>query len=269
MTDEVIQQEQEDDAAFEQGFAEARGEESPTTESHEEPVSQEESQETEEAQEAQEEPQEEQLYAGLTESQLKAQLARVAELDEMKQQVRQAFGKIGELNAKLQQAQTAKATLSPGQLKRLASEFPEMAALLEEDLGSLSVGGNQFDPSPLVNELHATKQQFEEAKQEQEKKLLSIAHRDWQTVVASDDFTLWKQTLPSEERQTLDTSWDALYIADKISEFKEWRGKAQTSKQQKTKRLEAAVTPQGITKAGPSAINDDDAFLAGFKAVRG
>ena len=274
MEDEVKEQElnqEQDDAAFEAGFAEARGEEPPTqpepaAEVAESPEQQETEEQSEETVEAEEEP----LYAGLTESQLKAQLARVAEIDEVKAHVRQAFGKLGEMNQKLMSVQSASAKLSPGQLKKLSSEFPEMAALLEEDLSSLSVGNNGFDPTQIRQELEGKfSAELQQIKQEQELKMLSMRHRDWQTIRSSDDFRVWEQTLPTEERQKLNDSWDALYVSDKFDEFKSWRDRAQSTKQHKTQRLAAAVTPTGVPKAGPSTINEDDAFLAGWKSVRG
>jgi hypothetical protein len=276
VTDEVLEQQENtqehDDAAFAAGFAEARGDEPPTQPEPQQEAAESNEPQQEEAQaEPEAEPAEEPLYAGLTESQLKAALAKVGEVDEVKMQVRQAFGKLGEMNQKLMAAQNAGSKLSPGQLKRLSSEFPEMAALLEEDLSSLSVGGGQpsFDPTPLQQELMATRQELARTKAEQEVKLLSMQHRDWQQVAGSDDFKVWSQTLPQDERQKLNDSWDALYLSDKLSEFKSWRDKAQTSKQQKTQRLAAAVTPSGVPKAGPNSINDDDAFYAGWKSVRG
>lgn len=269
MTEEVLEQQentQEDDAAFDAGFAEARGEELPT-QPEPEKRAEESTAPVEAEQPAQEPVVEEPLYAGMTESQLKAALAKVGEVDEVKQQVRQAFGKLGELNQKLMAAQTATAKLSPGQLKRMTEEFPEIAKILEEDLSSLSIGGQQtFDPSPLQSEF---KTQLEKIKAEQEVKLLTMAHRDWREATSSDDFKVWAQTLPQDERQKLNDSWDALYLSDKITEFKSWKEKAQTStQQQKQNRLAAAVTPTGVPKATPTTINDDDAFMAGFRSVR-
>ncbi len=276
MTDEVIEQQEstqeQDDAAFNAGFAEVRGDETPPTESVEPEVKEPEEKEPEVAAvEAQPEqpPEELPVLAGLTESQIKAALAKMSEMDDMKLQVRQAFGKLGELNQKLMQAQTATAKLSPGQLSKLASEFPEMARLLEEDLSSLSVGSQpSFDPQPLQKELAETRHALAQARAESEMKLLSITHRDWRSIANSDDFRIWSQTLSGEERQKLNDSWDALYLTDKLTEFKSWKGKGQAVQQQKQNRLAQAVTPTGAPKSAPNTINDDDAFLAGWKSVR-
>jgi len=263
---EVVSTVEQDDAAFESGFAEARGEEPPTPEPEPEQA------EPEQAAAPEAAPEPEVVFAGLTEDQLKSALAKVGELDEMKVQLRQAFGKLGEFNARLQQAQTASGgKMSAGQLVKLRAEFPEMADLLEADLSSLSVGGNapSFDPTPMREEMqHEFKAELDRIERKNEMKLLSMRHRDWETVRQSDDFRLWENTLPTEERQALNDSWDAMFIADKFDEYKSWREKAQTSKQQKQDRLAAAVTPRGVPNAKPSTINDDDAFMSGFKAVR-
>lgn len=270
MTEEVQKQEevqeQQDDAAFEAGFAEARGDESPTPE----PVAEETPAEEPVAEEPVT-PEPEIVFAGLTEEQLKAALAKAGEVDELKGQVRQLFGRFGEVNSKLQQAasQGQPTKVTPDQLKKLKANFPEFADDLAEDLSSLVLGGGTqqqaFDPSELQATIKAEREAMEKSF---ELKLLSIKHPDWQTVRSTDDFKLWEQTLPDKERQELNESWDAAYVSTRFDEFKSWREKSQTVKVQKQSRLEAAVTPKGTPATKQSTINDDDAFYAGFKAVR-
>ena len=99
--------------------------------------------------------------------------------------------------------------------------------------------------------------------------MLSMLHRDWQTVRQSDDFVLWENQLPEAERIELNASEDPLFVADKFDTFKEWRSKSQEVKQSKQQRLAAAVILICGVFATPAAVNDDDAFLAGFTQVRG
>ena len=232
MTDEVQNQEQEevsqtteqDDAGLEAGFAEARGEEPPT----QEPTAEQPSAEPEPEPAA---PEPEVVFAGLTEDQLKAALAKANEVDEMKVQLRQAFGKLGEFNSRIQQIQNAAAAGQPtkvtaDQLKRLNANFPEFADDLAEDLSYLTLAGGvqQFDPTPMREELQQSfSAELDRIKKENETKLLSIRHRDWQTISKTDDFKLWQSTLPAEEVKALVESWDAMYLADKFDEFKAWR----------------------------------------------
>lgn len=266
MTEEVKQQEatqEQEDAALAAGFATARGEEPPAAEEivEPEPV----------VEAVQEEPTPEIVFGGMTEEQLKAALAKAGEVDELKGQVRQLFGRFGEVNSKLQQqashGQPTKVTSD--QLKRLKASFPEFADDLAEDLSGLVLGSSSqstFDPTELQASFKAD---LEKLTQANELKLLKMKHRDWETVRDSDDFKLWEQTLPTEERTELNDSWDAMYVADKFDEFKAWREKSQTTKQHKQSRLEAAVTPKGTPAPKPSSINDDAAFDAAFRRARG
>lgn len=277
MTEEVQAQEQEvqtetaaDDGAFMAGFAEARGDEPPTQpepkpettpepEAVQEPV-------------AEAEPVEEPVFAGLTESQLKAALAKVQEFDELKANIRRLDGRYGEFNARLQQVMTqpqGKVEITAEMFEDLNRDFPEFAESLVKGLSKLPIGGSvqaaaPVDLTPLREEVTSDLDQW---KRDYELKLLAMRHRDWRDLRETDDFKIWEGTLPAEEREKLNTSWDALYVADRFDEFKAWRDKAQTNKQQKTKRLEAATTPRGAA-TGPSQINDEDAFMAGFKNVR-
>ena len=270
MTDEVQTQEQ-DDAAFNAGFSEARGDEPPTEEVKvEEPAAEDVAPEPV----AEEPPAPEVVFAGLTEDQLKAALAKASEVDDLKGQVRQLFGRLGEYNAKLQQvSQTAgqPTKITGDQLKRLHENWGELANDLAEDLSGLTLGSNAapFDPTELRSELEQKfSDELDKIKKDSELKMLKMRHKDWETIRSSDDFALWEQTLPPDERQTLAESWDAMYVADQFDRFKDWRSNAQSAKQQKQQRLEAAITPKGAPAPAPNSINDDDAFFAGFKQVR-
>jgi hypothetical protein len=265
--------EQEDVAAFEAGFSEARGDESPISETTEEVSTTEPEPAAEPEPTPEPEPEPEIVLAGMTEEQLKSVLAKAGEVDDLKSQVRNLFGRLGEVNGRLQQqAQVANQTRRIGadQLQRLRASYPDLADDLAEDLSNIALGGGQtvqeFDSSALKQEFS---QELERIKQANEAKLLSIKHRDWVDVRASDDFKLWEQTLPTEVYHELNNSWDAVYLADKFDEFKEWRAKAIESKNQKRDRLSAAITPTRGNARSTHTVADDDAFLAGFKAVRG
>jgi len=258
-----------DDAAFDAGLAMARGDESPTIDEPkvEEPVA--------ETTEAAPEPVAEvpqPVFAGLTEDQLKAQLAKAGEVDELKNQIRQIYGKMGEYNGKLNQ-------LSQGSARKLTAEtfsrlkeagYDDLAEKLAEDLSNVQLGGGQAEVQQVdLTPIHT---QIKQMQEQQEMKLLTMRHRSWQQDVNSDDFRLWSQTLSAEDRQLLNDSWDAMALGDKLDDYKAWReraAQAQPSKQQKQQRLEAAVTPAGVPSAAKAAIDDDEAFYAGLKSVRG
>ena len=254
---------EQDEAAFEAGFAEARGEESPT-----EQVVTEAAAEPEAEPEAQAAPEPEILFAGLTEEQLKSQLAKAGEVDDLRAQVRRLDGRYGELNSRLQQSNQPM-KISADKFARLRENYGDLADALAEDLSQLSMGGGggqqAFDSAPIEQKFS---DELAKIRQENERKLLTIRHRDWETIKTSDDYKLWEQTIPAEERQKLNDSWDEMYIADRFDDFKGWRTKSQEVKQSKQGRLAAAVTPTRGAPAAVSAVNDEAAFEAGFRQVR-
>ena len=205
--------------------------------------------------------------AGYTEEELRAKLELAAEVAEkFKQRDEKIFGTIGGLKQQFEELR-ARAPSSPGvsitrdRLKRLGSEFPELADMLAEDLSEVTVQG------PVVNTgADEFKTALDNTSKAYEAKLLTVMHKDWRTVVASPEFSEWKNALPENERTELDASWDALFIGEKVAAFKASRVADEEAKRKKAQRLEAAITPRGTT--GATSQSDNDAFVAGFKAAR-
>lgn len=277
-------------AAFAEAFAKTRGEELPQEAAPEPQAAPEQS---EEPTEATTEPppaegaSEEEPHVipglGLTEEELKAAILKANEVDSVKAHTEKAFGKIGEVFKKLQALeQRNQAMPSGGQVKltsesfkRMHNQWPEMAADLAQDLSEalVNVGGSvpaAFDQSD-VERIVAERASETEKKLNQavERRLLTRSHPDWEGVVTSSDFALWKQNvLKEEERATLNASWDADFIGKKIDEFRSWKDKSQQSRTNKQKRLEAAIQPTGGA-VPTSKLSEDDAFHAGFKLARG
>lgn len=266
-------------AAFESGFANARGDEPPTEEAT--PTA------SEPPQDAPKEDEPEApkiVLAGMTEEQLISALAKANQVDEIRaeseQRVRQVFGKLGEVNALVQELKAKQQEARQGlkldasKLSNLSAEYPELAEMLAKDLagmvGSSTEASPQIDPT-LIDKIVSDRLKTVESEIERklEMRALSRQHKDWETVVASPEFNLWKaNVLPKEQAATLEESWDAEFVAEKLTEFKAWKDKAGQARQEKQKRLEAAVTPTG--DARPEAqINDDDAFVSGWKSARG
>lgn len=250
----------DDDAAFEQGFNDV---EVPAPEPEPEPEP--------EPPAAPEPPPEPEFQ--LTSAQAKELYEKSQRFE---QQVSKAFGTIGALKQQIDQLKAAPQPsqaaikLTADKLKRLHAEFPEMAAMLSEDLNeALAVAPTADVPPPPVG-VPDLEQKFnerlEQMSREKEQKLLTIAHKDWTNVVSSPEFNAWKEKLPTADREQLDSSWDAVFIADKISEFKDWKNKTVQTTQAKRTRLEAAITPRGNPQR-PPAPSDDDAFVQGFNSA--
>ena len=243
----------DDDAAFEAGFAGVDPEPKPTAE----------------------EIAKELEFAGYTETQIKELLGKVAEVDKLKEQQAKAFGSLGSLkqaidNLKSQPRPQATAIqLTKEKFAKLSKEFPELAEMLAEDLNGVLTGGasapdpaqfEQIIETQLNTRLQPMQQQFEA-------RVLTVMHPDWKQVVPSPEFAQWKQTLPPEVAQELDTSWNAEFIGSKLSEFKDWKTKTAEAQRNKQRKLEAAITPKG--GAAKVALSENDAFIQGFKEARG
>lgn len=215
------------------------------------------------------------LLAGLTEDQVKDLLLKAGKYDELGSQVQKIFGRLGAFNDTLntlKQRSSNGVQLSPGKFKRLGQEFPELAEMLSADLSEAigsNAGGASFDPKQiddLVSSRLSVKEQ--EIQRQMEARWLTKQHRDWQGVVASADFNLWKDNiLPQQDRQQLENSWDADFISDKLTAFKDWKA-SQTAKPNtqgnRQKRLESAVLPQGKTST-TTPMDEEDAYLSAWK----
>lgn len=242
------EQEQEaapdDDAAFLEGFDAAQGVAT-------EPV-----------------PEPQKLFGKYTEAQVLELLEKVGEVDKLKEREAKVFGTLGSYKQQLDQLRSQPATQKfDAKLERMTAEYPEMAEALREDLTGLQ-GGSGFDAEAVER---IVTERLQAASQVNETKLLSVMHPDWRSIPQSDEFTQWKGTLSPEELQVVDESWDAISVGESLSTFKAWRSQttqAAQAKQARLGRLEAAVTPKGGQKP-PPAQTEQDAFLAGWKSVRG
>lgn len=218
------------------------------------------------------------IYGGLTETQLKDALAKAGQVDEWKGEIAkvrdQAFGRMGELQASLKAIQQSAAGGQPQkvakeQFKKLTEEYPEIAGLIAEDLSEIL-------RAPTVDVASIQKQVDEGITRGVEKRLLASVHRDWQECWRAPDFKEWLGTLRAEVKQDIESSWDGLFLADAVTEYKRWLadgkkapGTAPNPAAEKEKRLAHATTPS--TTGAPAAaglISDDDAFELGFKGAR-
>lgn len=219
--------------------------------------------------EPQPEPEPPKLIAGFTEEQIKEALGRLSELDRLKQSESKLFGTVGSLKQSIDaiksQPQPQGTVKLNGALKRLSAEFPEMAAMLSEDLTEALQGAATGHGGVDNAEIES---RFEQSNKAMELKLLTMAHRGWEKDVRTPEFEQWKGTLPPNELQIVNDSWDAVSVSAALDKFKEWKSATTQTKQVRQNRLEAAITPRG-NRAPTPAMSEEDAFLSGFKSVRG
>lgn len=289
MTEEVIDQavqEQAAEADFAKGFearvvetpasTEAKAEEKPQTEVVVEKPSQVEKP-------AEEKP----LVGGLTEEEWNARAAKAAGVDELRGEIRKNFGQYGELKRAIEDlskklaAGTTTRKITKEALKRVNEELPglgdALAADLSELLGTAEAAqekaesqGKTFDPDAYFAEkLAPALQQLEaRANEKAELRIVKSIHRDFETVVKSQEFAGWLKTLPEEKQKEFRDSEDGFVAADAVTEFKDWTAKQKKVAEKKQTRLEAAVTPQGAAKGHEPITQDEDAlFEKGFKTA--
>lgn len=180
------------------------------------------------------------------------------------QQIRQLNGKIGEINRIVKGLQDRPAaTVTKESFKRTLAEFPEIAETLAEDLAGLSIGGQSVDVDPIVQErVKAATQKIE---QSMELKLLGMVHKDWKQVTASDGFKKWVTTLPEDQQTELANSWDSSYIADKLTEYKEFSKAQQQQATKRNQRLAGALLPKTRTVPKRTLATEEDGFNAAFR----
>ncbi len=191
------------------------------------------------------------------------------------------FGKFGEFQKKIngltQQAPGQTVKFTKESLKKLSAEFPEFAELLADDLGEIlkspASGIDQTAVDTLVSE--RIKEETTRIELASERKLMFVQHRDWESVVKSDEFAAWKNTLPPEVNQALSATRDSMFLGDAITEFKKARDaaasattQAEASKDRRAKKLEASVVPSGMPAARPAKLPDEVGLSKGFSKVR-
>lgn len=177
------------------------------------------------------------------------------------------FGKVGELQQKIDAVKPAAGGLSPKAAERLKAEFPELHEMLFGEADDTTV-----QPDHQAAQVQTVVVPAEDGTKTLERRLLTRDHKDWEQVVATDEFASWRDNvLNSEDATALDDSWDADFISQKITEFKEWRAgeaKKNTDQQTRQERLNDAITNRGIPRVSTSSLGDDDeeaAMLANFK----
>jgi len=211
---------------------------------------------------------------GLTPTQLREQLAKAGQIDSISKKIDKIFGTLGDLQEKAKQQGKPAIEEQVKTFKRITEEYPELAALLTEDMNEAMKAALENFKSPdidgVVNQRVAEK--MSEVMESFQIELVAMKHEDWGEQVASPDFALWLQTLPTKERETVVGSPKAAVVIKAVTDFKTWKD-TKLAKEQRgetnQKRLESAITPKSASGEKPVSQTEDDAFEAGFHSVRG
>ena len=184
------------------------------------------------------------------------------------------FGKVGELQQKIDAMKTTAHGISPKARERLAADFPELAEMLFESSAPAQAEQQSAPVAaqvPVHTDLGADGFTSE---QRMELRLLKRDHPDYVQVAGSPEFTAWQTTaLSAADAAALVDAWDADLVSKRITEFKTWRAaqtaasnKAAADKLAKQNRLLGAITPQGVPRASSSSSGSDDEETAMMEA---
>ena len=224
---------------------------------------------------------EQQLFAGYTESELKALLGRVAEVDSLKEGLRKAHGHIGELKSRQQSAPATApvppaAPELPAELKHVEEDYPDIAAYFKAQIDLRMQQIQQAAPQQPEQQLVATTGTPSDAAapspMEIELAVMDRMHAGWRDTVQSQDFQLWLATQNEQVRQTYAVSESADELGGVLGQYGQWTmaRQAQVARSAKAQqRLANAVTPSGNAPKAQAAITEQDAFEAAFKATMG
>jgi len=227
---------------------------------------------------------------------IKTLLAKSAKVDELEmmfekqsQELRRAYGKIGELNSHIKRLMRnpSQRGIKQAELRfaRLEEEYPELAEALKQDLAEalaqaqVAVDAEKSDEAqqgsdaqdvqnaqegaaePDAQEAPNTQDEPDELQQllqqreqqlraEYERKLLSMRHPDWEQVAASPDFQIWLASQPPEVQQVARTSWSADELA---AVFDLYKSASATMAQRATSQQADSVRKKRLEAAVPVA----------------
>ena len=193
--------------------------------------------------------------------------------DLFEQNNQRLFGKIGEINREVKRLEElARASVQPVEYKpievksemfsNMREEFgDDFAEALAKDLSQIPLAQqNGIDQTQID---YIIEQRIAAIENNFEMKLVARDHPDWESVAQSQDFIGWKNQLPIDIRDRLDSSWDSGFISAAISAYKRDKTLHQEEQNKKHKRLEEAVLP---TSTGGFDDSYDDDFEAGFNS---
>ena len=301
-----VEDQQAENAAFEQGFAQASGQPSPTpaapaadvveasgqpsptpAEGGSQPEAINPADDGAQAQDGQGQSNDLEddpvVLDGFKRSEVKRLLEQASKVTDLEQQLRKAHGKIGELNTRIQPkapapqpaapAHTAAPEL-PQELKQFEQDFPEFATYAKALLQAQQPAAQA---APPAQEEQTVATAANPASAELDPVVIELAvmdrmHSGWREKVAGQEFSLWLAAQGQEVQSAFAAADTAQAMAAVIGQFDQWEAAkaAQAQKHAKGKqRLAAAVTPQGNAPQPQAALTEDQAFEMGFNAIMG
>ncbi|CAN5815203.1 hypothetical protein BH20PSE1_BH20PSE1_01160 [soil metagenome] len=222
---------------------------------------------------------EEVFFAGFTETQLKALLAKAAQVDDLEKQVAKAHGKIGEFNRTLQEYQ-AREVKAPAASKETADEgpsdseleadYPDIAKLADIRARRIVEEAMKARPAETGAPAAEIANEIARVQRETEEKFMAFLHKDWREVLANADYKTWLATQDEATQKRAVETPHAEELSEVMTSFKSWKDGGTSRQNTSRDRLEAGLTPRGVAGTRPQVgPTDQDEFRAGFQSVRG
>jgi hypothetical protein len=195
------------------------------------------------------------------------------------------------------QAQIETAAKSGEKWEAIKKDFPEWAAAMDERLAAIAA-------KPQQSSIDVEAMRRDLVDETEKRMVLTVKHPDWRTAIKAPEFKSWlieggptaeefdqqkqlERTEPQKAEQMVQSfarqypEWwvarGAKLFSDSIENdiqlldaFKARASAPETKgKQEKTRRLERATTPNGVPATGPAVLPDDAGFSRGFAKARG
>jgi hypothetical protein len=214
------------------------------------------------------------VFEGFKKSEVKRLLTQAAEVEGLKQQLRKAHGKIGELNSRIQTAPSATPTpaqapeLSP-ELKQFEEDYPDVAKYVKS-LGIVPVQPQATAPAvehqPVAAGNDAPAASVDPL--DIELVVMDRMHKGWREKVQSQEFGLWIASQGEQVQQAYETANTADGLSAVIGQYDQWAA-ARTAAADKAakgqQRLKASLTPAGNAPRPMGALTEQQAFEAALK----
>ena len=214
------------------------------------------------------------LLDGLKRSELRRLLSNAADVESLKKQLDKAHGSIGDLNRRFQQQAQAAARAAvevPPEIQQFEQSYPEFAAYVK----AMGIVPQQSQEAPPAEDPRTAAAELGvPASAEPDPTAIELAvmdrmHKGWREKIASPDFKLWLAGQPDEDRNTFDTATVADELGGVISKFDAWSSARASRQTQGRNRLERAMTPSGNAPRPQAAPTEEEAMRAAFAATMG
>jgi len=176
-------------------------------------------------------------------------------------QIRKVFGKIGELNSKIEAV-----SRNTPKIKINADKFSRTRESFDDDYAS-NLASDLSDAVEVEYEAPATQSAEVELTPDQKMHFGIVAgvHPDFKSVIASQEWENFKASLPVDKQIELDNTWDSTVINPMLTKFKAQLTNQKTSQGNKQERLANAITPKGGVVVAKTGLTEQDGFLAASK----